>query len=133
MYIIALITMLLCVYFNSKYSEIGKRIYPIFILSGVISIFNIASFFIEKNIFKESKFLTSSVFFIYAIHILLPISWTDIYFKQAFLLCNDNFILQTIIYLLQPLVKTALCLLLFIAMKTLTPKFVNVLCGNRLS
>lgn len=131
MYLVAFATMCLCVYFNSKYTDIGKRIYPVFILSGVISIFNIASFFLENNIFKERKILTSSVFFIYALHILLPITWTDAYFDQAFVLCKGSSSLCIIIYLLRPLIKTALCILLFLIIKKITPQFVNVLSGNR--
>lgn len=133
MYIIAFITMCLCVYFNSKYTDIGKRIYPLFLLSGIISVFNLASICIEKEIIKEKKLLTSSVFFIYAIHVLLPISWTNAYFQQAFSLCEGNYGLCTVIYLIQPLLKTALCIALFLLMKMIVPKAVYLLSGSRIS
>lgn len=131
MYIIALITMCLCVYYNSKYTNLGKRIYPLFILSGIISIFNIASFSIEKNYLKENVFLTSSVFFIYAIHILDPIIWMDKYFNQAFTLFEGNYWLCLFIYLIQPLIKISLCIILFFIMKCIVPKFVNIATGSR--
>ena len=131
MYFIAFATMCLCVYLNSKYTDVGKRIYPIFILSGVISVFNIASLCVEKKVFKGKHILTSSVFFIYAIHILLPITWTDVYFNRAFILCEGNYTLCTFIYLLQPLIKTALCIIMFIVLKKIMPQLVSVLSGSR--
>lgn len=132
MYIIAVITMCLCVYFNSKYTDTGKRIYPLFLISGIISVFNIASNYVEKGVLKEKKILTSSVFFIYAIHVLLPISWTNAYFQQAFSLCEGNYGLCTVIYLIQPLLKTALCIAIFLLMKMMLPKVVYLLSGSRI-
>lgn len=133
MYIIAVITMCLCVYFNSKYTDMGKRIYPLFLLSGIISIFNLASICIEKEIIKEKKLLTNSVFFIYAIHVLLPISWTNVFFQQAFSACEGNYSLYTVIYLIQPIIKTALCIVIFLLMKMIVPKTVYLLSGSRIS
>ncbi len=132
-YIIAFITMCLCVYFNSKYTETGKRIYPLFLLTGIISIFNLASICVEKELFNEKKILTSSVFFIYAIHVLLPISWTNAYFQHAFSLCEGNYGLCTVLYLIQPLLKTALCIAIFLLLRMIAPKVVYLLSGSRSS
>ncbi len=132
-YIIAFITMCLCVYFNSKYTETGKRIYPLFLLTGIISIFNLASICVEKELFKEKKILTSSVFFIYAIHVLLPISWTNVYFQHAFSLSEGNYGLCTVLYLIQPILKTALCIVIFLLLKMIAPKVVYLLSGSRSS
>lgn len=59
------------VWYDGKNTVIGSVIYPFFIITGVISVFNIAVQLIEKGVVKSHSILTQSTFFIFALHTLL--------------------------------------------------------------
>ena len=117
------------VWYDGKNTVIGSVIYPFFIITGVISVFNIAVQLIEKGVVKSHSILTQSTFFIFALHTLLVLR-ISAYTTNA-IIGEDSAFAMILSYTLTPLLAIAICLLLYIVIKRLSPRALSILNGNR--
>ena len=128
-YALALLLSLPMFWYDGKNTVIGSVIYPFFIITGVISVFNIAVQLIEKGVVKSHSILTQSTFFIFALHTLLVLRISS-YTINAIIGGGSAFAM-ILSYTLTPLLAIAICLLLYIVIKRLSPRALSILNGNR--
>lgn len=127
----------------------GNYFYPFFIISGVISILNIVSYFVEKeenegngykllSLFRDNE---STCFFIFASHIILLPFFSKTIMKIGSIIANEN-IMPTIVFADQHPMLLIVCYLTKIAavivfclccsqvLQKYTPKIHRVLVGR---
>lgn len=129
-YVIALVFMFIATYFSGSRSPIGHYFYCGYILTGVVSAFNLASRLLENNKVKVHPILTSSVFFIYAFHTNWIVSIYDRILNKALTLVGIDPI-NIITYITTPFAKAAICIIICILIDKYFPKMGKVLTGNR--
>lgn len=129
-YILAIIFMLFATYYNGNLSLIGHYFYCGYILTGVVSAFNLASHLLENNKVKVHTILTSSVFFIYAFHTNWIVSIYDSILNKVLMLVGIDPI-NMITYITTPFAKAAICIIVCILIDRYFPKIGKLLTGNR--
>ena len=128
-YIITVVLFFISVYFDGPCSKIGWNIYPFFIITELITIFNIAFFCVKKWNFKPCKILTQSCFFVYACHKIEIMFWSKYYFGKL-LPCNDVLCL-IVKYFSTTFICAGVCVLIYFILNKFTPKLCGIFCGNR--
>ena len=125
--VVALITMFLSAFFfNTVHC---KFFFPIFILSGVISVVNIASYFMERGKLQVRETLSKASFFIYCAHTILILNFTKIVFQK--ILGVDSTISLFATYFTVPFVCAGLILCIYLLMSRFTPRLLSLLTGSR--
>ena len=95
----------------------------------ILAAFNLAADLLRKGKTKVHPLLAQSTFFIYALHTVVVLAACS--FLTQRLLPGENPLIQTIAYLLTPLLCVATCLGIFLFMKRFFPKILGILTGNR--
>ena len=127
-YFIAIILLASDTYYDGYNTPVGFNLYHLYVIFGVIAIFNFASRLLEKKYVRVNKNLTNSVFFIYACHTLWLIGLYDrVVHKMLF---NVNYI-EPIVYITTPFVKVIICFFLYMMLEKYTPKLIKPFTGNR--
>lgn len=109
----------------------GFCLAPLFTLSGSLTVISLTHD-IAKRIpnFSFPKILTSSSFFVYALHIefALPLGFfiTKALFKEV-----EDPALLTVQYVLTPCIIYVICLAVFVCLKNISPRLLSLLNGNR--
>ncbi|MDR3284098.1 MAG: hypothetical protein LBS97_02840 [Treponema sp.] len=125
--ILACITMILCVYYDG--TKTRSYFSPVYVLSGVISAVNIASYLLERGKITVRPLLSESTFFIYAMHMVLVLSITGMIFD--FIFRPEQWYLLIVRYVTVPLAAAGICVFIYWAMKRVTPKILGILTGGR--
>lgn len=95
---------------------------------GIMTVFGLTASLIEKGKLREIPFLSASVFFIYASHTF--IEWNI--GRTIFLIFKpQNGLTVFGVYLVTIVVTILVCMLAFIIMRRVMPKFTAILCGGR--
>lgn len=115
--------------FGGTSTYIGKLLLPFYIIFGVIAIFNIATFLIKNEYIKVNKFLAKSSFFIYCLHGLLILRFSN-YIVNKIIPFNTT-ILEIIKYFMVPILTVCICLCIYYLLKRYFPKLLNILTGDR--
>lgn len=97
-------------------------------LFGVIFYFFVVSLMIEKDYIRVNLFLSSSSFFLFAVHVQPQGFITNILF--IYFKCKNDIIL-TLFYFLSIIITIFLCLVLYYYLNKLFPKFTNFITGGR--
>lgn len=129
-YLLAVIFMLLVTYFSGNRSPIGHYFYCGYILTGVVSAFNIASRLLESGKTKVHPILTSSVFFIYAFHTNWFVGLYDRILNKGFAILGADSV-NVFTYVTTPFVKAVICILVFVLINRYVPRVGKVLTGSR--
>lgn len=129
-YLLAVIFMLLATYFSGNRSPIGHYFYCGYILTGVVSAFNIASRLLESGKTKVHPILTSSVFFIYAFHTNWFVGLYDRILNKGFAILGADSV-NVFTYVTTPFVKAVICILVFVLINRYVPRVGKVLTGSR--
>ena len=129
------ILLIITIIYDGTNTIIGQNIYPIFICTGVLSAFYIASVCIKRYNFKANKLLLSSCFFIYAIHgVGLPIINSPLSFTQQMLrqLIPGNTNTEVgICYMLTPFITAFLCIFVLQVGRRIFPRTTLLFSGNK--
>ncbi len=128
-YIVTLTLFVVCVYYDGPCSKIGWNIYPFFIITELISIFNVAFYCVNKWDLHPFKILTQSCFFIYACHKFEILDFCESLIGKL-LPCNDSFCL-IIKYFSTTFICAGVCVLIYFILNKFTPKLCGIFCGNR--
>ena len=126
-FVISLITMFLSVYFYG--TDYKAYFLPIFILSGVISVINITSYFMERGKLRVSKTLSKATFFIYLTHDISILYYTTLVFNK--IIGTDSTMQLLAIYFVTPFVCAGVILCIYVAMQRFFPKLLGLCVGNR--
>lgn len=125
--LVAFISLIFSVYYYQ--TDIFKYIIPVYIISGVVTIVNITSLLIEKNIVKGVDLLSKASFFIYLSHTIFILHYSRGFLNK--IIPFDNYIAQTTIYLITPLLCCTICVVLYLLLSKFTPKLTEIIVGGR--
>jgi hypothetical protein len=128
---LALITMFLSTYFRG--TAYDQFFLPVFTLSGVISVVNITSFFMERGKLQVRETLSKASFFIYCTHCILILNYSRSAIEFVFrkFLGNDSIIGTFAVYIITPFVCAGVILCIYLLMRKFTPRFLSLFTGNR--
>lgn len=116
-------------FFDGKLTITGSVLYPFYIIFGVVAVFNLATWLIEKKHITINKTLAKSSFFIFCLHSLLVIGICRWFINLLFPYNNTIFLILK--YFLVPILTVCLCLVIYMILKKFTPKLLNILTGSR--
>ena len=116
-------------FFDGKLTITGSVLYPFYIIFGVVAVFNLASWLIEKKNITINKTLAKSSFFIYCLHSLLVINICR--WLVNLILPYNNTVFSILKYFLVPTLTVCVCLGIYLILKRFTPRLLNILTGNR--
>lgn len=127
--IIAVITMILCVYYDGI--KMKDYYYPIFTFTGSITAINMTSYLISIGwIKKVNVTLSKASFFIFAIHTILIVDMSSRVFDLIVKPVAP--ISLTIKYLLLPFIIVSICLVIYRILEKFIPKTLGLFTGNRM-
>jgi hypothetical protein len=126
-YIVSIITMVLCVYYDG--SRIQDYIKPIYIFFGVIATINIGAYFTGKKGMRAKPLFVHSIFFIYGLHTIVVID--VVWFGLDLILPFDLAVLMIVKYLLAPFIVAFICMMIYFVMQKKMPKVLYIFSGNR--
>jgi peptidoglycan/LPS O-acetylase OafA/YrhL len=126
-YIIAIITLILCVYYDGI--KMQDYFYPIYVLTGVVSAVNTASYLIERHKLEPNELLVKSTFFIYAMHTVLVLGIAGRIFDN--IIRSKEPVILIIRYFSVPVTAIAICVLMYYVMEKTMPRILKILSGNR--
>lgn len=131
--VIAILSLICCVVFDStKVVLLSQQVYCV---AAVASLIPVTATLLNKGVLTVRPQLSQTSFFIYALHttIILKVSCLGlaialterIFFASHY---DAGYILS---YLLSPLLGALFCLIVFVVLKTIMPRFLNLLTGGR--
>lgn len=133
---LTLILLCLAVYYNGDKTVIGNNIFPFFVCAGVLTAFYIASLLVEKYGVRPKKILVSSCFFIYAFH-SAPFCPGCVHTmgiaKKVFhtIIPGQSLAEEWIVYLASPFLAAAICILVLMILRKISPKLALLFSGNK--
>ncbi|MDR0427981.1 MAG: acyltransferase [Dysgonamonadaceae bacterium] len=125
--LLAVTSLVFSVYFYP--TKIFNYIYPIYVISGVITMVNMASFLLERNKVKEIELLSKASFFVYLSHTVLILGFSRRCLN--IIIPFDNYIVLTIKYLITPFLCAFICIVLYSLLRKFMPKFLAIIVGGR--
>lgn len=131
--VITIFSLFSCVVFDStKIASVTQQVYCI---ATVASLIHITGMLLNKGVLTVRPKLSQTSFFVYALHpmVILKVSCLELaialtermFFASHY---DAGYILS---YLLSPLLGALLCLIVFAVLKTIMPRFLNLLTGGR--
>ena len=111
--------------------SIGETLYwlnSLFFICFFMSLVVVVAAQIQHGSVRLRPLLVKSVFFVFALHhmpyfMALPLPWLKLFPSSTLVFVGD--------YLLTPIIKISLCLLLYIILDKVSPKINGLLSGNR--
>ena len=128
---IALVTWVACTMLNGHETELGNLIYPVYVISGVITLMNIAIYLVRNNKLRtmSSPLLSRGSFFIYLSHTILILPTCK---KVSSVIFGQNTAFQmTISYIATPVMAIIICITLYYILRRFTPSLCGILTGER--
>lgn len=125
------LTTILMIFLHGNLTTVGQRIYPIYIIIGVMTIINLATILEENVKLPINNTLSKTTFFIYAFHGLIALEIASIILKMPFPTEDNNWQNVIIHYCLKPFLTLGICLTSYYIMQKYTPHLLNILTGNR--
>lgn len=122
---------ILMIYLNGNYTELGGYIYPLYIIVGVMTIINIVTFLDKKGKLKINTKFSDTTFFIYAFHGLIALEIAGFILKIPFPIESNDWVYVSFHYIMKPFFTVVICLFFYNIMKKYMPNILNVLTGNR--
>ena len=116
-------------------TAVGHNLKPIFICTGVVTAFYVASIFVTKYGVKPNKLLVSSCFFIYAFHLVFfPLIGSPLSLTRRVLhhiIPGNIGIEEAVCYLASPVVTAGLCIVVLMLGRRFFPKLTLYFSGNK--
>ena len=132
---ICIILLVATTIYDGANTVIGQNIYPLFVCTGVFTVFYVASRCIIKHNIKPNKLLVSSCFFIYAIHeVGFPVIGSPLGLTRRvlhYIIPGNSGIEEGFCYIISPIVTAFLCILLLMFARRLFPKLTLYFSGNK--
>ncbi len=129
-----ILTLILAIICDGDSTVFGQTIYTFFVLAGVFTAFYVASICITKYSMQPNKRLTSSCFFIYALHVSgIPILGSlSITLNVLHRIIPGDTITEDIIcYIVSPFITAFLCILVLEIARRYFPKTTKLFSGNK--
>lgn len=129
-YVMAAVAMIFATAFQAPHTETGYYFYCVYVIAGVVCVFNIASRLVKAGRVRIHPLLTGSVFFIFAFHTDWIVNLYNLMLNKAFALAGLNPV-NLFTYLTTPFVKTAICVVVYYLLMRWFPRIGKVLTGGR--
>jgi surface polysaccharide O-acyltransferase-like enzyme len=126
-FLAAAVFMILSTYYDG--SDMKKFFLPAYVISGIITMVNITSFFMERGKLKVCKTLSEASFFVYVTHNLSVLFIAKKLIN--FIFPSDNMIVLPVKFLATPFLCAFLCVGIYLLMKRFVPNILSVLTGRR--
>lgn len=104
-------------------------VYRLFVISTVVTIFNLTAGLYDAGRIKPIKLLTDSSFFIYASHAVLITEISNFLLWRTLPITAEWMLVLKVF--LRPAVTVGMCLLIFVVMRKICPKILGLLTGGR--
>ena len=105
-------------------------VFPLFLIVGVVFLFNLTSSYVRRNISKKNN-LSKYSFFMYCAHHVLFIG-LSIKIVDKFLIVVENETLKQLLALLiTPILLIFICIMLYKVMQRFIPNMLKILTGER--
>jgi hypothetical protein len=130
-FVIALITLVACTMLNGHETEWGNLIYPFYVISGVITLINIAIHLVKTNKLQamSNPLLSRGSFFVYLSHTILILPTCK---KVSSVIFGESAVWQmTIAYIAAPVMTVIICITLYFFIRRFTPSLCGILTGER--
>ena len=128
-YIVSGLLLVALILLYGQASALRGYLSRIFIIVGVVATFNLAFRLVSSGKVKYRPALSSSSFFIYALHAIVVLDLSN--FVLWRLLPFENEFVFTLKVFLRPALAVGICLGLFFFMRRFMPRTLSVLTGNR--
>lgn len=132
---IAIALLVITTYYNNALTSIQPILNNLFLLFGVTSLIGGISYLVRKGLVRNVPFLTKSVFFIYAFHMLPLPGISSITALCKNIIGRSIVETQVLTYFVQlvmcPIMVLCACLAIFYIMHRFTPKLLSVITGQR--
>ena len=132
---IFIILLVVTIIYDGENTVIGENIFPLFVCTGVFTVFYVASRCVTKYDIKPNKSLVSSCFFIYAIHgVGFPLIGTPLMFTRRvlhFVIPGNTGYEEVFCYLITPITTVFLSILILMLARRLFPKLTLYFSGNK--
>lgn len=131
-YLLAILFLLISTYYKGhrgNYGEIGLISFHCFLIIGLVATFNIASRLIESGWATVNRTLSDSVMFVFAFHTIWFMTLINVIIDQALTHFDSQWV-ELIAYILTPLIKTGICLCLYLLLNKYFPKPLDILIGR---
>ncbi len=130
-HLLTVVLLLVAVRLDCSNGYWGWQLMPLYTLSGMFSAFNLGyAVYTRYPSFTFHPLLTSSSFFVYAIHLEFTLSLGFIIAKTLFMHTEQPW-LMTIQYLVTPVIIYAVSVLMFWLMQKTMPQVLRILNGSR--
>lgn len=127
--ILALLFALIAAWNNNFYTTIGDVAHRAFLITGVAALFGFAGLLEEKTGGKKlNATLKDSVFFIYALHVLIILNIGP-YLNALF--ASHTPLIMTLRYFATPVATIVICTLMYALLRKMMPKPLAILTGSR--
>ncbi len=110
--------------------EISRMIHPWLVVVQSFALIIVASALCRyRRLYEKCKQLAPASFFVYASHVF--ILWIVTSLVNKIVPMSDTWYMQTLCYLVSPLLCTAICVGVYFAMRRFLPRVTSVLMGER--
>lgn len=129
--VVSLVTWVACTMLNGHETELGNLIYPVYVISGVITLMNVAIYLVRTNKFQamSSPLLSHGSFFIYLSHTILILPTCK---KVSSVIFGQTTALQMAVsYIAAPVMAVIICITLYYILRRFTSSLCGILTGER--
>lgn len=130
---IAILSLIGCVVFDS--TKVALLFQQVYCITAVASLIPLTAVLLNKGVLTVRPQLSQTSFFVYALHPMIILKFSCLGLAVALTerlffasLYDVGYILS---YLLSPLLGALFCLIVFAVLKTIMPRFLNLLTGGR--
>lgn len=129
-YILYPVLLVPMVFFDGRNQGPVILVCPFFLIVSVLVVFNLCPSLLKKRVKITHPFLAKTSFFIYVAHGFLGVSCASL-LLGLLIPSNDNWMIQTLRYLITPIVTIAICGLVYWGLSKVGPRTLGILTGSR--
>lgn len=128
-YIAYLLLLFPLIYFDGPNTLVGNYLYPFFVILGVVTYINLATYAMKRGWIKLHKSLSQSAFFIYGLHMIWVLTYTAKFFTKLFP-WNDWWF-ASVRYMLIPVLCVLICYAIYKMLINRIPAVIKLFTGGR--
>lgn len=113
---------------STTMNHIFSILHQIYIYSAVFSVISITSLLLDKHIVRKKEILSKASFFIFVSHLFI-LRYIKLLLDEV--TPGTNYLLQSVSYLICPIITVSICLLIFEFMSKYMNGILSILLGRR--
>ncbi|MBD5420938.1 MAG: acyltransferase family protein [Bacteroides sp.] len=126
---LSILFFIICVTWDGRNTYIGANVMPLYILTTIFVVFNIATYLVKKYKLKSPNILLNCCFFVFASHTIFILSLI----KNCihYIMYGQSSIVQIFNYLITPFVTAYICVAIYYFLTKYFPRLALPLTGYR--